>query len=184
MAFLLRWPIHHSCNIHSTHGMAVKDTIPDYHDGLCEKPNESDDSGHASDAASRNAFEVRFRYCGCAIFWPEASDILTNLASWTSASACSVGGSFSLCHFNLLGSTAVLRPSSTALLSLASARHWLQLLWEKWPPCKNQRSRLPRTRADQPCYRDPTVGAQYRWSARFAQSLPEFWGFVQGKIVL
>ncbi|KAF2747896.1 amino acid transporter [Sporormia fimetaria CBS 119925] len=27
---------------------------------------------------------------------------------------------------------------------------------------------------------DPTVGAQYRWSARFARSNPEFWGFVQG----
>lgn len=29
--------------------------------------------------------------------------------------------------------------------------------------------------------RDPTVGAQYRWSARFAQQSPEFWGFLQGK---
>ncbi|KAF2744451.1 amino acid transporter [Sporormia fimetaria CBS 119925] len=29
---------------------------------------------------------------------------------------------------------------------------------------------------------DPTVGAQYRWSARFARSSPEFWGFIQGWI--
>ncbi|OAL49105.1 amino acid transporter [Pyrenochaeta sp. DS3sAY3a] len=29
---------------------------------------------------------------------------------------------------------------------------------------------------------DPTVGAQYRWSARFAQRAPEFWGFMQGWI--
>ncbi|KAF2742083.1 amino acid transporter [Sporormia fimetaria CBS 119925] len=29
---------------------------------------------------------------------------------------------------------------------------------------------------------DPTVGAQYRWSARFARRFPEFWGFVQGWI--
>ncbi|KAF2252416.1 amino acid transporter, partial [Trematosphaeria pertusa] len=27
---------------------------------------------------------------------------------------------------------------------------------------------------------DPTVGAQYRWSARFAQRWPEFWGLMQG----
>ncbi|KAF2747794.1 amino acid transporter [Sporormia fimetaria CBS 119925] len=29
---------------------------------------------------------------------------------------------------------------------------------------------------------DPTVGAQYRWSARFARSHNEFWGFIQGWI--
>ncbi|KAF2747009.1 amino acid transporter, partial [Sporormia fimetaria CBS 119925] len=28
---------------------------------------------------------------------------------------------------------------------------------------------------------DPTVGAQYRWSARFALRYPEFWGLMQGK---
>ncbi|KAF2750888.1 amino acid transporter [Sporormia fimetaria CBS 119925] len=27
---------------------------------------------------------------------------------------------------------------------------------------------------------DPTIGAQYRWSARFAQRWPEFWGLLQG----
>ncbi|RYN15833.1 hypothetical protein AA0119_g13440 [Alternaria tenuissima] len=31
---------------------------------------------------------------------------------------------------------------------------------------------------------DPTVGAQYRWSARFAPSAPEFWGFIQGWITV
>ncbi|KAH7125504.1 amino acid/polyamine transporter I [Dendryphion nanum] len=31
---------------------------------------------------------------------------------------------------------------------------------------------------------DPTVGAQYRWSARFAQRAPEFWGFIQGWITV
>ncbi|KAF2666911.1 amino acid transporter [Microthyrium microscopicum] len=29
---------------------------------------------------------------------------------------------------------------------------------------------------------DPTVGAQYRWSARFARSAPRFWGLIQGWI--
>jgi len=28
--------------------------------------------------------------------------------------------------------------------------------------------------------RDPTVGAQYRWSANFAPFAPRFWGLVQG----
>lgn len=27
---------------------------------------------------------------------------------------------------------------------------------------------------------DPAVGAQYRWSARFAKSNAEFWGLMQG----
>lgn len=31
---------------------------------------------------------------------------------------------------------------------------------------------------------DPTVGAQYRWSARFASFAPEFWGFIQGWITV
>ncbi|KAF9701300.1 hypothetical protein EKO04_000141 [Ascochyta lentis] len=31
---------------------------------------------------------------------------------------------------------------------------------------------------------DPTVGAQYRWSARFAPFAPEFWGFIQGWITV
>jgi amino acid transporter len=31
---------------------------------------------------------------------------------------------------------------------------------------------------------DPTVGAQYRWSARFAQKWPEFWGLMQGWITV
>lgn len=31
---------------------------------------------------------------------------------------------------------------------------------------------------------DPTVGAQYRWSARFARKWPEFWGLMQGKPAL
>lgn len=29
---------------------------------------------------------------------------------------------------------------------------------------------------------DPTIGAQYRWSARFARKWPEFWGLMQGWI--
>ena len=29
--------------------------------------------------------------------------------------------------------------------------------------------------------RDPTVGAQYRWSANFAPFAPRFWGLLQGK---
>jgi choline transport protein len=29
-------------------------------------------------------------------------------------------------------------------------------------------------------YRDPTVGAQYRWSANFAPFAPRFWGLLQG----
>lgn len=28
---------------------------------------------------------------------------------------------------------------------------------------------------------DPTVGAQYRWSAKFAKRWPEFWGLMQGE---
>jgi choline transport protein len=28
--------------------------------------------------------------------------------------------------------------------------------------------------------RDPTVGAQYRWSARFAPAAPRFWALIQG----
>jgi hypothetical protein len=28
---------------------------------------------------------------------------------------------------------------------------------------------------------DPVVGAQYRWSAAFAPSAPEFWGLFQGE---
>lgn len=28
--------------------------------------------------------------------------------------------------------------------------------------------------------RDPTVGAQYRWSANFAPFAPRFWGLLQG----
>jgi amino acid permease len=31
---------------------------------------------------------------------------------------------------------------------------------------------------------DPSVGAQYRWSARFAQRAPAFWGFMQGMTAL
>lgn len=31
---------------------------------------------------------------------------------------------------------------------------------------------------------DPTVGAQYRWSARFARKWPEFWGLMQGWITV
>lgn len=31
---------------------------------------------------------------------------------------------------------------------------------------------------------DPTVGAQYRWSARFAPRWPEFWGLMQGWITV
>ncbi|PVH99996.1 amino acid transporter [Periconia macrospinosa] len=31
---------------------------------------------------------------------------------------------------------------------------------------------------------DPTVGAQYRWSARFAQGRPEFWGLMQGWVTV
>ncbi|KAF2001658.1 amino acid transporter, partial [Amniculicola lignicola CBS 123094] len=31
---------------------------------------------------------------------------------------------------------------------------------------------------------DPTVGAQYRWSARFAPRYPEFWGFMQGTLIV
>jgi choline transport protein len=30
--------------------------------------------------------------------------------------------------------------------------------------------------------RDPTVGAQYRWSANFAPTAPRFWGLLQGNI--
>jgi len=28
--------------------------------------------------------------------------------------------------------------------------------------------------------RDPTVGAQYRWSANLAPAYPKFWGLIQG----
>ena len=31
---------------------------------------------------------------------------------------------------------------------------------------------------------DPAVGAQYRWSARFAKRNPEFWGLLQGNVIL
>jgi amino acid transporter len=31
---------------------------------------------------------------------------------------------------------------------------------------------------------DPAVGAQYRWSAKFAPNAPEFWGFIQGWITV
>lgn len=33
-------------------------------------------------------------------------------------------------------------------------------------------------------YSDPTVGAQYRWSASFAPAAPRFWGLLQGWITL
>lgn len=29
-------------------------------------------------------------------------------------------------------------------------------------------------------FRDPNVGAQYRWSAKFAPAAPRFWGLMQG----
>lgn len=31
---------------------------------------------------------------------------------------------------------------------------------------------------------DPTVGAQYRWSAHLAPRAPRFWGLLQGALVL
>ncbi len=31
--------------------------------------------------------------------------------------------------------------------------------------------------------RDPMVGAQYRWSARFAPAAPRFWGLIQGTVL-
>jgi len=34
------------------------------------------------------------------------------------------------------------------------------------------------------CNRDPTVGAQYRWSARFAQRGAKLWGFMQGMLLV
>jgi choline transport protein len=35
--------------------------------------------------------------------------------------------------------------------------------------------------ANQLLLRDPTVGAQYRWSAKFAPKYPRFFGLLQGK---
>lgn len=45
-------------------------------------------------------------------------------------------------------------------------------------------TRTFRTIQDEPLIvsRIPNVGAQYRWSARFAQRAPAFWGFMQGWI--
>jgi choline transport protein len=31
--------------------------------------------------------------------------------------------------------------------------------------------------------RDPTVGAQYRWSANYAMRAPRFWGLIQGTLI-
>jgi hypothetical protein len=38
--------------------------------------------------------------------------------------------------------------------------------------------------ANQRLHRDPTVGAQYRWSAKFAPKYPRFFGLLQGKSLL
>src|SRR5215469_9979580 len=34
------------------------------------------------------------------------------------------------------------------------------------------------------CNRDPAVGAQYRWAARFAPAAPRFWGLIQGWLTI
>ncbi|KAK4210221.1 hypothetical protein QBC37DRAFT_377270 [Rhypophila decipiens] len=44
---------------------------------------------------------------------------------------------------------------------------------------------LPDTQPEGPASNsDPTVGAQYQWSARFASRYPEFWGFMKGWVTV
>ncbi|KAL6157973.1 hypothetical protein ACJQWK_07949 [Exserohilum turcicum] len=120
--------------------------VPDYHDGLREKPMSVEHDGDLSSNSNKRVFQRYINQLAINNFgftlqvaW-EAVGLSFQLAWPNGGPAALVYGSM----ITGIGSTLV----ALALGEMASM--------------------------------DPTVGAQYRWSARFAPLAPEFWGFIQG----
>ncbi|KAF2864925.1 amino acid/polyamine transporter I [Massariosphaeria phaeospora] len=128
-------------------------TVPEYDDGLHEKPASSDehDSGRPFEvAASKTVFE---RYINRLV--------INNFGFTLQSGWEGVGLTFQFAWLNG-GPAAIVYGAIIAGIG----------------------STLVATALGEMASMDPTVGAQYRWSARFAGKAPEFWGFMQGWITV